>query len=145
MGYIETKSFETSLKKLLDNWGKKISGPLKQIEKIKAEVDKLRAKKDRTPEEDKLLQRCEAALGKLRKEVEKTTPSLELSLKLLEPPPKATKSDLAKITKIVKDAVAKFQKGLPLPGGFQLKPDVVIDWKKLKFKKFGVIFEWRFP
>ena len=144
MGYVETRSFETSLQKILKRWAQKVTAHLKKAEQIKAEVDKLRAKQDRTPEEEKLLARCEAALRKLQKEVEKATASLELELKLLTPPPEAKKSDFAKIKKIVKDAVAKVEKGLPLGGGFRLKPDVEIDWKKQKFKKLGVTLEWTF-
>ena len=144
MGHVETKSFQTSVEKILKRWATKVTAALKKAEPIKAEVDKLRAKKDRTPDEEKLLQRCEAALGKLRKEVEKATKSLELELKLLTPPPEAAKSDLAKIKQVVKDALAKIEKGLPLGGGFRLKPDVDIDFKKQKFKKLGVILEWTF-
>ena len=144
MGYVETKSFATSLDKVLKRWAKKVTGTLKKAAQIKAEIDKLRAKKDRTPDEDKLLQRCETALGMLQTEVDQATMSLELELKLLTPPPEAAKSDLAKIKKIVRDALAKFEKGLPLGGGFRLKPDVDIDFKKQKFKRLGVTLEWTF-
>lgn len=144
MGYLETKSFETSLKKVLANWGQKIKATLQQIEKIKSEVDKLTAKKDRTPEEEKRLGLCEAALVKLKKKMEAEALSLKTNLIVLTPPPNATPSDLAKIKKIVKDALAKLEKGLPLGGGWRLKHDVAIDFKKLKFKKFGVILEWTF-
>ena len=76
--------------------------------------------------------------------MEKATASAELELKLLTPPPDAKKSDLAKIKKIVKDAIAKFEKGLPLGGGWRIKPDVDIDFKNQKFKKFGFKLEWTF-
>jgi len=144
MSDLATKNFEKSNKKSLDRWAGKIKGPLADIEKVNAQLKKLASKQDLTPDEEKLRQRCTKARKSLQKKVDKAGTELRLELSLVTPPPEAAKSDLQKITKILKDALKKFEKGLPLGGGFRLVPEVEIDFKKQKFKKLGVILKWDF-
>ena len=145
MGDIATKNLERSIQKILDRWWGKIRRPLEDIAKIDAELEKLAAKKDPTPQDEKLRARCQAARKNLVKKVEKATTEMRLELKIVTPPPEAAKSDLDKLVTKVKGLVKTFQKGVPLGSDqLRLKPDVEIDYKKRKFKKLGVILEWKF-
>jgi len=142
MSSIDTKNFEKSVRKLLDRWAKKVEGPLASIEKIDAELAKLDAKKELTPDEEKLRSRCSEARKSLQKKVDKAGIELRLEMNIITPPPETAKSDLQTLTKVVKGLLKKIEKGLPLGGGFRLEPDIEVDFKKLRFKKLGVILKW---
>ncbi len=142
---ITLEEFERLAKRRVEIWAKDMAVPLGKIAKLNEEIAKLESKKTGlTPEEKTRLESCRAARDKLQKEVESLTGDLERDLLLIKPLEKATKSDLDLLTDKIKDLIKKFEKGLPLGGGWSIKPDVKFDIKKLKPEKIGLILEWRF-
>ena len=145
MASIEVENYKKSYEKIMDRWAKKVEKPLKEIEEINQELATFDAKKgdlsddDRKRQKDLLAQRqrCQAA-------IEKANLELKVDLMLIEPPTKAPQDEYKKLVDWIKGKIKKVQDGLPLGGGFSLKPDVDFDFKKLKFKKQGVILEWKF-
>jgi hypothetical protein len=144
MSDIATKNLEKTVKTLLDRWAGKIKKPLQDIRKIDEELTKLEAKKELTPAEQKLRDRCIQARKALVKKVDKATSELKLELRLVTPPPEMSKSEFEKVKKKIQGMLKTIEKGLQVTDTIRLKPDMDFDLKKRKFKKFGVILEWRF-
>jgi hypothetical protein len=144
---IRTENYEKSVKKAIDRWVKKLEDPLQKIEKLNKEIDSLEAKKQAgtlTADEEELQKKCIATREKLQKVVEKAGLELKLDLMPLEPPPEAPKSDFEKLSDEIKKYIKKYENGLPLGGGFYLRPEIEFDFKKRTLKKAMVFLEWRF-
>jgi len=138
---VAMKNFETSVKKIMTRWAKKVSPHLEAIEKLNKEIDKLEDKKELSKDEKDTLKKHHEARDKARKQVEKASLEAKIELMVVTPPPKEDKSGLLKkLTPIVK----KFKDGLPLSNGWSLMPDLDVDLKKGKFKKFELKITWKF-
>jgi hypothetical protein len=144
MGEIETRNYQKSLQRILAKYETEVASALKDIDKINAELERLEAKGELTPDEAKVRDRCLAARAKLMQKVEGAHTSLRIELGVLTPPPEMSKSDLQKITDLVKNTAKSLKKGLRITDNVRLEPDVEFDWKKRKFKKLGVQLKWTF-
>ncbi len=145
MASLEVENYKKSYEKILDRWAKKIEAPLKEIEDINKELETFDAKKGELSEdEQKRYKELMAQRKRCQGAIEKANMELKVDLMLIEPPTKASKDEFEKLVDWIKGKIKKIKDGLPLGGGFYLKPDVEFDFKKLKFKKQGLILEWRF-
>ena len=143
----EVELYEKAVQRAIDRWWKKLEEPLKKIEKLDKEIKRLEETKKSGPlseDEEELLQKCIKAQEKLQKEVENAGLELKVDLMLLESPPKADKSEFDKLSDRLSKYIKLFEKGVPLAGGFTLKPDIEFDFKKLTIKKAMVKLEWKF-
>jgi len=141
---LDLKNFEKSVKKIIDRWQGKVAGLFKDIAKINKQLEVLDAKKELTPEETKLRERCAKARKVLQKKVDKAALEMRVELAIITPPPEAAKSELEKAFTKIKRMVKDIEKKLQLPGGVKITPDVEFDFKKKKFKKIGVTIRWGF-
>jgi len=136
---IEVENYKKSVEKVVETWNKEIKKDVDALAKVNAELEKIEEEgQGKGKSADELRKERE----RLQKSIEEKKMSFELNLKLLEPPTKAPEKELVKLPGFVQEIIKK--KGIPLGGGFVLKPDISFDFKKGKVKKVYVELVWEF-
>jgi hypothetical protein len=139
MSDIDVENYKKSVSKIVDEWGKEAARIAKELEPISAELDQLDALKTPTPDDKKKADDLRKKRDALRQEMENASASLELNLKVIEPPPKADEKELDKIPPWLKEIIKK--KGIPL-GNVTIAPNINFDFKKKKLKSLGITIKW---
>jgi hypothetical protein len=145
---IEVENYKKSVKKITDTWSDEIAAAGKELDKAVAELQKLGVNdplseyttllKDKDPQKSKLAKQIQ----KSKQDIADATASLELNLKVIEPPPKAPENELVKLPDWVVDLVKK--QTVKLSKYVTLKLDLSFDMKKRKVKKAGLVLTWKF-
>ena len=139
MGDIQTENYKKSVEKIIEHWGGEIAKIGKELAALDAEIAKLEAQKSdpaAKKKADDLKKRREAVRAKARD----AAASLELNLKVIEPPPTADPKELVKLPAWMKDIIKR--KGLPLGKNATIAPTVDFDLKAKKLKQVGIKITW---
>jgi hypothetical protein len=141
MGDIASDNYKKSVQKILDYWGKEAERVGKDLAAVNAEIDKLEALQNPSPDDKKKLEELKKKRELCQKKIESIADSLETNLNVIKVPPTIEKDDLLKnfpewMKKVIKN------KGIPLGKGVVITPDVEFDFNAKKLKKFGITIKW---
>jgi len=141
-GDIKAENYKKSVDKITENWAKKVEKFAKELAPVQAELDKLGAIKDPTPDDTKLIDADTKKRADIRKKIDTAGTEFRVDLMLVEVPQDADEKELVKLPAWFKEIVKK--KGVPLGKNVTLVPDLSIDFKKKKLKSGGITLKWEF-
>ncbi len=140
MSDINVENYKKSVEKIVEIWGKEMDNLAKQLAPIKAELDKLEAIKEPSPDDKKRIDDLKKKCANIRKQIDDAAASLDINLKVIEVPPKADEKELVKLPDWLKEIIKK--KGIPLGKHVTIVPKIDFDIKKKKLKSAGVTLKW---
>lgn len=143
MADIAVENYKKAVTRAMDRWAAKVQAATDKIDKINAELKKLEANKAPSDDDKKKIAALRAGRDKLKKDIENSKTELKLDLMLLDVPQKgkADEKELIKLPGWIAEIIKK--KGVSF-GGVTVKPDVDIDFKTGKLKKFELTFKYEF-
>jgi hypothetical protein len=142
MGDLYVESYKKSVCRILDVWNKKLADLAKQLEPIDKQIEDLKKNTQPSDDDKKKLADLTKKRDDLRKQVENAALSLNVNLKVIDVDPKAKKEEVMKLPDWMEKMVK--EKGLPISDDLTLVPDVDVDFKTFKLKKFVIGLKWKF-
>ena len=139
MGDIAVENYQKSVTKILDIWAKEAERIGKELAAVNAELDKLEALQNPTPDDKKKIEALKKKREACYKRMDEASMELRVNLMGIEIPPKADEDELKKLPAWLKEIIKK--KGIPL-GKVVITPDVEFDFKSKKLKKLGITIKW---
>jgi seryl-tRNA synthetase len=139
MGDIAVENYKKSVTKYLDIWAKEADRIGKELAAVNAELDKLEALQNPSPDDKKRIEELKKKREACYKRMDEASLELRLNLIAIDVPPKADDNELKNLPTWLKEIIKK--KGIPL-GKFVITPDVEFDFKARKLKKLGITIKW---
>ncbi|HUB80769.1 MAG TPA: hypothetical protein VMB03_18315 [Bryobacteraceae bacterium] len=133
------------------NWGKQNEPLGKQLSDLNKQIGELEKNKAPTPDQKKKLDDLKKQRQAVTADINKALFSFQQNLDkvplphsnaLTGTPPQKPDPKLLELPKWM-NAIVK-EKGIPLGGGVTVKPNLDIDFKKMKLKSGGVTLQFRF-
>src|SRR5215831_2142374 len=139
MGDIAVENYKKSVTEYLNIWAKEADRIGKELAGVNAELDKLEALQNPSPDDKKRIDELKKKREACYKRMNEASLELRLNLMGIDLPPKADEKELIKLPGWLKEIIKK--KGVPL-GKVVITPDVEFDFKARKLKKLGVTIKW---
>jgi hypothetical protein len=139
MGDIAVENYQKSVTKILDIWAKEADRIGKELAAVNAELDKLEALQNPTPDDKKRIDELNKKREACYKRMNEASMELRVNLMAIQVPPTADEDELKKLPGWLKEIIKK--KGIPL-GKVVITPDVEFDFKAKKLKKLGITIKW---
>jgi hypothetical protein len=139
MGDIAVENYQKSVTKILDIWAKEADRIGKELAAVNAELDKLEALQNPTPDDKKRIDELNKKREACYKRMNEASMELRVNLMAIQVPPTANEDELKKLPGWLKEIIKK--KGIPL-GKVVITPDVEFDFKAKKLKKLGITIKW---
>jgi seryl-tRNA synthetase len=139
MGDIAVENYKKSVTEYLDIWAKEGDRIGKALAGVNAELDKLEALQNPTPDDKKRIDELKKKREACYKRMNEASLELRLNLISIDLPPKADEKELKNLPTWLKEIIKK--KGIPF-GKVVITPDVEFDFKAKKLKKLGIAIKW---
>jgi len=139
MGDIAVENYQKSVTKILDIWAKEADRIGKELAAANAELDKLEALQNPSPDDKKRIEELKKKRETCYKRMNEASMELRVNLMGIQVPPTADEDELKKLPAWLKEIIKK--KGIPL-GKVVITPDVEFDFKAKKLKKLGITIKW---
>ncbi len=139
MGDIAVENYQKSVTKILDIWAKEADRIGKELAAVNAELDKLEALQNPSPDDKKRIEELKKKRETCYKRMNEASMELRDNLMGIQVPPTADEDELKKLPAWLKEIIKK--KGIPL-GKVVITPDVEFDFKAKKLKKLGITIKW---
>ena len=139
MGDIAVENYQKSVTKILDIWAKEADRIGKDLAGVNAELDKLEALQNPSPDDKKRIEELKKKRETCYKRMNEASMELRVNLMGIQVPPTADEDELKKLPAWLKEIIKK--KGIPL-GKVVITPDVEFDFKAKKLKKLGITIKW---
>ena len=139
MGDIAVENYQKSVTKILDIWAKEADRIGKELAAVNAELDKLEALQNPSPDDKKRIEELKKKREACYKRMNEASMELRVNLMGIQVPPTAEEDELKKLPGWLKEIIKK--KGIPL-GKVVITPDVEFDFKAKKLKKLGITIKW---
>jgi seryl-tRNA synthetase len=139
MGDIAVENYQKSVTKILDIWAKEADRIGKELAAVNAEIDKLEALQNPSPDDKKRIEELKKKREACYKRMNEASMELRVNLMGIQVPPTADEDELKKLPAWLKEIIKK--KGIPL-GKVVITPDVEFDFKAKKLKKLGITIKW---
>jgi hypothetical protein len=140
MDDIKLENYKKSVAKVIEIWAKEAIAVGKELAPLEAELQKLQAIKNPSPDDQKRIEELKKKSAALHQRMENASDSLNLNLIVLDIPEEGDPKEVLKLPDWLKQIIKA--KGIPLGKGVSIAPDIKIDFKARKLKSVGITIHW---